>query len=79
MYDDWVLVFGKDKATGEFAQGLKEMIEDNSAAGNVPEDANVEAHPTGGTDDVSHSQCVTQGKEGVNVTPQTRKTKKKKI
>ncbi|CAK9140060.1 unnamed protein product [Ilex paraguariensis] len=48
------------------------MIEDNSVAGDVPDDANVEAHPTRGTDAVSHSQNVTQGKEGVNVTPQTR-------
>ncbi|CAK9144256.1 unnamed protein product, partial [Ilex paraguariensis] len=78
LYDDWVLIFGKDRATSEFAQGLEEMIEDNSAVGDVPGVANVEAHPIGRTDDVTHSQSVTQGREGVNVTPQTRKTKKKK-
>ncbi|CAK9154541.1 unnamed protein product, partial [Ilex paraguariensis] len=57
------------RATCEFAQGLEEMIEDNSAAGDVPDDANLEVHPTKGTDAVRHSQSVTLGREGVNVTP----------
>ncbi|CAK9135435.1 unnamed protein product [Ilex paraguariensis] len=51
------------------------MIEDSSTAGDVPEDTNVKAHPTGRTDDVNHLQNVTQGREGVNVTPQTLQTK----
>ncbi|CAK9147088.1 unnamed protein product [Ilex paraguariensis] len=63
LYDDWVLIYGKYRATGEFAQGLEEMIKDNSVVGDIPGDANVEAHPTGRIDDVNHSQRVTQGRE----------------
>ena len=54
------------------------MIEDSLVVGDGPDDANVEAHTTGGTDAGSHSQSVSQGREGVNVTSQTRKTKKRK-
>ncbi|CAK9172073.1 unnamed protein product, partial [Ilex paraguariensis] len=68
LYDDWVLIFGKDRTTGEFAQGLEEMIDDNSVVRDVPKDANVEAQPTEGMDNVSYSQSVTQGREEVNVT-----------